>query len=160
MRYELSHLVQEPSQAIFRPIQDDEALLLFALCRVNCARAEVVEVIVRRFEQTLAGGKEVTGSQFWEEPLEQALPKQTVTAKKQDIRKSLQLDKLSQMQSREKQDRKIQLHDKFHKSRSCGREGEKGLAKRISRTRLSVAASDFTNFAVTIAADRDLSIAV
>ena len=65
MRYELSHLVQEPSQAIFRPIQDDEALLLFALCRVTCARAEVVEVIVRRFEQTLAGGKEVTGSQFW-----------------------------------------------------------------------------------------------
>jgi predicted O-methyltransferase YrrM len=38
MRYELSHLVQDPGQAVFGPIQDDEALLLFAVCRVTCAR--------------------------------------------------------------------------------------------------------------------------
>src|SRR5262249_42625318 len=38
VRYELSHLVQDPTQAVFGPIQDDEALLLFAVCRVTCAR--------------------------------------------------------------------------------------------------------------------------
>ena len=38
MHYDLSHLVQDPSQAVFGPIQDDEALLLFAVCRVSCAR--------------------------------------------------------------------------------------------------------------------------
>lgn len=37
MHYELSHLVQEPSQSVFGPIQDDEALLLLAVCRVTCA---------------------------------------------------------------------------------------------------------------------------
>jgi predicted O-methyltransferase YrrM len=37
MQYELSHLVQDPTQAVFGPIQDDEALLLFAVCRVTCA---------------------------------------------------------------------------------------------------------------------------
>jgi hypothetical protein len=38
MRYDLSHLIQDPSQAVLGPIQDDEALLLFAVCRVTCAR--------------------------------------------------------------------------------------------------------------------------
>lgn len=38
MQYDLSHLIQEPSQAVLGPIQDDEALLLFAVCRVTCAR--------------------------------------------------------------------------------------------------------------------------
>lgn len=38
MRYDLSHLSQDPAQAIFGPIQDDEALLLFAVCRVTSAR--------------------------------------------------------------------------------------------------------------------------
>jgi len=38
MRYDLSHLVQDPNQAVMGPIQDDEALLLFAICRVTCAR--------------------------------------------------------------------------------------------------------------------------
>src|SRR5262249_33644718 len=37
VRYELSHLVQDPTQAVFGPIQDDEALLLFAVCRVTGA---------------------------------------------------------------------------------------------------------------------------
>jgi Methyltransferase domain len=37
MRYDLSHLVQDPSQAVLGPIQDDEALLLYAICRVTCA---------------------------------------------------------------------------------------------------------------------------
>lgn len=37
VRYNLEHLVQEPSQAVFGPIQDDEALLLSAVCRVACA---------------------------------------------------------------------------------------------------------------------------
>jgi predicted O-methyltransferase YrrM len=41
MRYDLSHLVQEPGQAVFGPVQDDEALLLFAACRVVCARRVV-----------------------------------------------------------------------------------------------------------------------
>lgn len=38
MRYDLSHLSQEPAQAVFGPVQDDEALLLFAVCRVTFAR--------------------------------------------------------------------------------------------------------------------------
>jgi predicted O-methyltransferase YrrM len=38
MHYDLSHLTQEPSQAVLGPVQDDEALLLYALCRVVCAR--------------------------------------------------------------------------------------------------------------------------
>jgi hypothetical protein len=42
MRYDLSHLVQDSSQAVFGPIQDDEALLLFAVCRVTCV-ARVAE---------------------------------------------------------------------------------------------------------------------
>jgi len=38
MQYDLSHLTQPPSQSVAGPIQDDEALLLFAMCRVTCAR--------------------------------------------------------------------------------------------------------------------------
>jgi predicted O-methyltransferase YrrM len=38
MIYDLSHLTQGPDQQVAGPIQDDEALLLFAVCRVTCAR--------------------------------------------------------------------------------------------------------------------------
>jgi predicted O-methyltransferase YrrM len=38
LHYNLSHLTQVPSQAVLGPIQDDEALLLFAVCRVVCAK--------------------------------------------------------------------------------------------------------------------------
>jgi predicted O-methyltransferase YrrM len=38
MQYDLSHLTQNPAQMAAGPIQDDEALLLFAVCRVICAR--------------------------------------------------------------------------------------------------------------------------
>ncbi len=42
MNYDLSHLTQPDDQKVIGPIQDDEALLLFALCRSICAR-HVVE---------------------------------------------------------------------------------------------------------------------
>jgi hypothetical protein len=35
--YDLSHLTQDASQAVAGPIQDDEALLLYSVCRVTCA---------------------------------------------------------------------------------------------------------------------------
>lgn len=38
MQYDLAHLTQTPAQDVIGPIQDDEALLLFAVCRVCCAR--------------------------------------------------------------------------------------------------------------------------
>lgn len=38
MTYDLDHLTQPPSQEVCGPIQDDEALLLFAVCRVCCAK--------------------------------------------------------------------------------------------------------------------------
>jgi predicted O-methyltransferase YrrM len=38
MYYELSHLTQDACQAVAGPIQDDEALLLLAVCRVTCSR--------------------------------------------------------------------------------------------------------------------------
>jgi SAM-dependent methyltransferase len=41
--FDLSHLVQPPSQAVLGPIQDDEALLLFALIRVMRLRT-VLEI--------------------------------------------------------------------------------------------------------------------
>lgn len=34
MKYDLAHLTQEPDQKVTGPVQDDEALLLYALCRV------------------------------------------------------------------------------------------------------------------------------
>lgn len=46
MKYDLSHLTQEPDQKVMGPIQDDEALLLYALCRVMLIR-NVVEVGVQ-----------------------------------------------------------------------------------------------------------------
>ena len=41
--YDLSHLVQEPSQEVLGPIQDDEALFLYALVR-TCRLRTVLEV--------------------------------------------------------------------------------------------------------------------
>ena len=38
MQYNLSHLTQNADQNVLGPLQDDEALLLFAVCRVVCAR--------------------------------------------------------------------------------------------------------------------------
>jgi hypothetical protein len=38
VNYDLSHLTQDPSQEVLGPIQDDEALLLYAVCKVICAR--------------------------------------------------------------------------------------------------------------------------
>jgi predicted O-methyltransferase YrrM len=43
MEYDLSHLTQGPQQWVLGPIQDDEALLLFALCRSMIIK-NVVEV--------------------------------------------------------------------------------------------------------------------
>jgi len=37
MNYDLAHLTQSPDQDVMGPIQDDEALLLFAICRVVSA---------------------------------------------------------------------------------------------------------------------------
>src|SRR5947208_2964881 len=42
VNYDLSHLVQDAAQAVVGPIQDDEALLLYSICRVTCA-ARVAE---------------------------------------------------------------------------------------------------------------------
>ena len=42
MTYDLSHLTQNPDQAVMGPIQDDEALLLYAICRV-CQMTRVIE---------------------------------------------------------------------------------------------------------------------
>jgi predicted O-methyltransferase YrrM len=42
-KYDLSHLTQPSHQNVSGPIQDDEALLLFALIRVMCMR-RVLEV--------------------------------------------------------------------------------------------------------------------
>lgn len=38
MDYDFTHLTQPPSQEVAGPLQDDEALPLFAVCRVTCAR--------------------------------------------------------------------------------------------------------------------------
>ena len=46
MNYDLSHLSQDSKQAVIGPIQDDEALFLFALCRVMMVK-NVVEVGVK-----------------------------------------------------------------------------------------------------------------
>lgn len=43
MDYDLSHLTQDPDQKVLGPIQDDEALLLFALIRVMVLR-RVLEI--------------------------------------------------------------------------------------------------------------------
>jgi len=42
VNYDLSHLTQSPDQAVMGPVQDDEALLLHAVCRV-CQFTRVVE---------------------------------------------------------------------------------------------------------------------
>ena len=41
MNYNLTHLVQGPDQNVWGPVQDDEALLLYALCRVMRIRLVV-----------------------------------------------------------------------------------------------------------------------
>lgn len=41
MNYDLSHLTQPDHQRVMTPIQDDEALFLYALCRVTQARLVV-----------------------------------------------------------------------------------------------------------------------
>jgi predicted O-methyltransferase YrrM len=46
MTYDLSHLTQPPEQRVWGPVQDDEALLLFALCRVMRIR-RVIEIGVQ-----------------------------------------------------------------------------------------------------------------
>lgn len=46
MKYNLSHLTQDSDQQVMGPIQDDEALLLYSLCRVMRIR-NVVEVGVQ-----------------------------------------------------------------------------------------------------------------
>ncbi len=43
LKYDLSHLTQRPNQAVSGPIQDDEALFLFALIRVMLVR-RVLEI--------------------------------------------------------------------------------------------------------------------
>lgn len=42
MNYDLSHLTQPDDQAVMGPIQDDEALLLYSICRV-CCYSRVIE---------------------------------------------------------------------------------------------------------------------
>lgn len=46
MTYDLSHLTQAAGQRVWGPVQDDEALLLFAMCRVMCIR-RVIEIGVQ-----------------------------------------------------------------------------------------------------------------
>jgi hypothetical protein len=46
MTYDLSHLTQAQDQRVWGPVQDDEALLLFAMCRVLRAR-RVIEIGVQ-----------------------------------------------------------------------------------------------------------------
>ena len=43
MKYDLSHLIQNSDQMVLGPIQDDEALLLFALCKVMMIK-NIIEI--------------------------------------------------------------------------------------------------------------------
>lgn len=66
MTYDLAHLTQAPDQRVWGPVQDDEALLLFALCRVMRIR-RVVEIGVqhgysaRNFLAAMGPGGQVLG---------------------------------------------------------------------------------------------------
>ena len=52
MNYDLSHLTQDHTQRVLGPIQDDEALLLFALCKSMIIK-NVVEIGVQSGYSTL-----------------------------------------------------------------------------------------------------------